>query len=156
MQQTSCGPLFPDVQMQLKMYFIVPFLRPCMLHNYGVTSASHAWRDCVWPTILDAELYRACPGERVLVAIRFNVIFPHLKHEYENTSTCFSKDAKNLTTYSCVLWCSQIVCIRPYSLNTTIAFLFVNECSPLGHCIVWLTDSASCHIHSHFTWTRPV
>jgi len=24
-QQTSCEPLFPDVQMQLKMYFFVPF-----------------------------------------------------------------------------------------------------------------------------------
>jgi len=28
--------------------------------------------------------------------------------------------------YGCVLWCSQVVCIRPYSLNTTIAFYFVN------------------------------
>ena len=27
-----------------------------------------------------------------------------------NTSTCFSKDAENLTTYGYVLWCSQIVC----------------------------------------------
>jgi len=36
-QQTNCEPLFPDVQMQLKMYFFVPFVRPCMHHNYGVT-----------------------------------------------------------------------------------------------------------------------
>jgi len=27
-QQTSCEPLFPDVQMQLKMFFFVPFERP--------------------------------------------------------------------------------------------------------------------------------
>jgi len=27
-QQTSCEPLFPDVQMQLKMYFAVPSVRP--------------------------------------------------------------------------------------------------------------------------------
>ena len=39
----------PDVQMQLKMYFFVPFLRPCMHHNYGGTSESHARKDCVWP-----------------------------------------------------------------------------------------------------------
>ena len=27
-QQTSCEPLFPVVQMQLKTYFFVPFVRP--------------------------------------------------------------------------------------------------------------------------------
>ena len=79
-QQTSCEPLSPDVQMQLKMYFFIPILRPCMYHNYGVISGGHAYRDCVWPRILDAELYATCPGERVLVAIRFNVIFLHLKY----------------------------------------------------------------------------
>jgi len=75
-QQTNCE-LFPSVQMQLKMYFFVPFLHACMHHNYGITSWSHA---CMWPTILDAELYTTCPGERVLVAIRFNVIFLHSNH----------------------------------------------------------------------------
>jgi len=64
----------------IKMYFFVPFVHPCVHHNYGVTSGSHACRDCVWPTILNAELYATCPEERVLVAIRFNVIFLHLKH----------------------------------------------------------------------------
>jgi len=33
-----------------------------MHHNYGVTSESHPCRDCVWPTILDAEHYTTCPG----------------------------------------------------------------------------------------------
>jgi len=51
-----------------------------MLHNYGVISESHACRDCVWPIILDAEFYTTCPGERMLVAIRFNVTFPHMTH----------------------------------------------------------------------------
>jgi len=74
-QQTSCELLFPDVQMQLKMYFFVPFVRPCMHHNYGVISGREACRDCVWPIILDAELYTTCPGERVLVVIRFNATF---------------------------------------------------------------------------------
>jgi len=79
-QQTSCEPLFPDVQMQLKMFFFVPFVRACMHHNYGVISASHACRDCVWPIIVDAELYTTCPGEQVLIVIRFNVTFPYLGH----------------------------------------------------------------------------
>jgi len=74
-QQTSCETSFPDVQMQLKTYFFVPFVRPCTHRNYGVISGSHACRDCVWHIILDAELYTTCPGERVLVATRFNVTF---------------------------------------------------------------------------------
>jgi len=44
-----------------------------MHHKYGVISGSPECRDCVWHTILDAELYTTCPGERVLVATRFNV-----------------------------------------------------------------------------------
>ena len=65
-QQTS-KPLFLDVQMQLKMYFFVPIVRPCMHRNYGGISESHTCKDCVWPIILDAELCTTCPGERVLV-----------------------------------------------------------------------------------------
>ena len=52
---------------------------------------------------LDAELYTTCPGERVLVAIRFNVTFLPLRPCYEKIRTCFSKDAESLTTYGCVL-----------------------------------------------------
>jgi len=87
-QQTSCEPLFPVVQMLLKTYFFVPFLRPCMHLNYGVISGSHACRDCWWHIILVAELYATCPGERALVAIRFNVTFLPLRLCYVNTSTC--------------------------------------------------------------------
>jgi len=84
-------------------------------------------RDCGWHIILVAELYTTCPGERVLVAIRFNVTFLHLMLCYVNTSTCFSKDAESLTTYGYVLWCSQIVYTRHYSLNTIITFYSVNK-----------------------------
>ena len=77
-------------------------LRPCMHLNYGVISGSHACRDCVWHIILVAELYTTCPEERVLVATRFNVTFLPLRLCYVNTSTCFSKDAENLTTYGYV------------------------------------------------------
>jgi len=55
-QQTSCEPLFPDVQMQLKMYFVFPSVRPCVHRNYGVISGNHACRDCVQPIILGAGL----------------------------------------------------------------------------------------------------
>ena len=65
MQQTSCEPIFPDVGMQLKTYFFVPFVRPCLHLNYGIISRSHACRDCVRHIILDAERYTTCPGERV-------------------------------------------------------------------------------------------
>jgi len=46
--QTSCEPPLPVVQMQLKMYFFVPSVLPCLHHNYGVISGSHACRDCQW------------------------------------------------------------------------------------------------------------
>ena len=107
-QQRSCEPPFPDVQMQFKTYFFIPFVRPCMHHNYGVISGSHACRDCVWHIILDAKLHTTCPGEQVLVATRFIVTFLHLRLCYENTSACFSKDAANLTTHAisaCMVTC---------------------------------------------------
>jgi len=59
--------------MQLKMYFFIPFVLPCMHHNYGGISESHASKDCVWPIILGAELYTTCPGERVLVVMTHHV-----------------------------------------------------------------------------------
>ena len=100
-QQTSCEPLFPVVQMQLKMYFFIPFVRPCMHLNYGVISGSHACRDCGWhilyaycgwhilyklyDIILVAELYTTCLGQRVSVATKFNVTFLPLRLSYVNT-----------------------------------------------------------------------
>jgi len=74
-----------------------------MHHIYGVISGIHACRNYVWHIILDAEHYTTCPGEQVLVAIRFNLTFLPLRLCYENTHTCFSKDAENLTTYGYVL-----------------------------------------------------
>jgi len=102
-QYCAANKLQAIFQMQLKTYFFVPFLRPCMHLNYGVISGSHACRDCGWHIILVAEPYTTCPGERALVAIRFNVTFLPLRHCYVNTSTCFSKDAESLATYGYVL-----------------------------------------------------
>jgi len=59
--------------MQLKMYIFVLFVCPCMHHNYGGISESHACKDCVWPIILDADLYASCPGYRVLVVMTHQV-----------------------------------------------------------------------------------
>jgi len=148
-QQTSCEPLFPVVQMQLKSYFFVPFVRPSMHLNYGVISGSHACWDCGWHRILVAELYTTCPGERVLVATKFNATLLPLRLYYVNTSTCLSKDAENLTTYGYVLWCSQIICTRHYSLNTIIAFYSAIEWSNFA-VSVW---SMACQATtlSHFT-----
>ena len=130
-------------------HFLWVFVRPCMHLNYGVISGSHACRDCGWHIILVAELYTTCPGERVLVTTKFNVTFLPLRLCYVHTSTCFSKDAENLTTYGYVLWCSQIVCTRHYSLNTKIAFYSVNEWSNFA-VSVW---SMACQATtlSHFT-----
>ena len=114
--------------------------------NYGVISGSHACRDCVWPMILDADFYTTCPGERGLVVIRFNVIFLPLSTCYEKMCrpTCFLKDAESLTAYGCVFWCSQIVYIRTYSLNTKIAFYFVTEGSDVP-VMIWGGGQATTH-----------
>jgi len=34
---------------------------------------SHSCKDCVWPIILDTELYTTCPGEQVLVFMTHHV-----------------------------------------------------------------------------------
>jgi len=117
---------FPDVRTQWKMYFFVPSVHPCMHHNYGLISGRYTSRDCVWPMILVAGLYTTCRGERVLV-IRFNANIPTFEALLRKNVYLFLNGAKSLTTYGCALWCSQIVYIRPYSLNTTNAFYFVTE-----------------------------
>ena len=90
----------------------------------------------------------------VLVATRFNVTCFPLRLCYEKTRSCFSKDAEFPTTYGYVLWCSQIVCTRHYSLNTIIAFYSVNVWSNFAVSL-W---SMACHatMLSHFTQTRPI
>ena len=136
----------------VKMYFFIPFVSPCMHHNNGVISGSHACRNCVWPMILDAELYTTCPGERVLVAIRFNVNIPTFEALLRKNAYLFLIRCRK--SNSCVLWCSQIVCNHPCSLNGTIAFYFMNEHSNIS-VPVWLME---CHVTTrlHFTWTQPV
>jgi len=54
-----------------------------------VISGSHACRDCVWRILLVAELYTTCPGERVLVATRFNVTFLLWQFPYKEEQHTF-------------------------------------------------------------------
>ena len=123
-QQTSCEPLFPMIklQMQLKMYFVILFIRPCMHHKYGGLSESHACKDCVWPVILDAELYTTCPGERVLVVMTRQVqcnipafeallwknvyLFLERCRSHNVMVACF--DAVRLFIFVLILWTLQL------------------------------------------------
>jgi len=57
---------------------------------------------------------------------------PTLKPYCEKIYNTLLNDAEILTTYFCVLWCSQIIYSRPYSLNTTTAFDWVTECSDVA------------------------
>jgi len=55
------------LQMQLKMYFVVSFVRPCMHHNYGGLSESDACKYGVWVMAYNfgcRALYNL-PGEQV-------------------------------------------------------------------------------------------
>ena len=59
---------------------------------------------------------------------------PTFEASLQKMCTCFSKDADSLTMHGCMLSCSQIVYICPYSLNTIITFYSVTECPMLQFC----------------------
>jgi len=109
-QQTSCEPPFPDVQMQLKTYFFVPFVRPCMHHNYGVISGSHACRDCVRHIIFDAELYITSPGERVLVATMVQCNIPTFEALFRKYTYLFLERCRKSNNIWLSAW-MQSVCL---------------------------------------------
>jgi len=122
------------------MYFFVP---PCMHHNYGVISESHACKDCGRLTILDAVLYTTCPGERVLVVIRFNVTFLHFealvrKYKYLFLERC--RKSKNV-------WLRALM--QSDCLYSSLFFEHYNRillCDwVLGHCSVCSLESVSWH-----------
>ena len=77
MQQTSCEPFFPDVQMRLKMYVFVPLYANECISIMVVEFQEVMHADCVWPIIMDAELHATCPGERVLVIIDSSGLMQH-------------------------------------------------------------------------------
>jgi len=144
--------------MQLKMYFFVPFVRPCMHHNYGGIAESHACIDCVWPIILDAGFYTTCRGERVLVAMTHQVqcniptfeavlrknmhLFLERCRRSNNVMVaCF--DAVRLFTFFLILWTLQY--------NRILLCDWV-----LGHCSVCSFEGVHVTMHSYFTWAWPI
>jgi len=73
-------------------------------------------------------LYNLRCGASVSIhQVKYNI--PTLRPYCEKIYTTFLNTAEILTKYFCMLWCSQIISIRPYSLNTTTAFCFVTGCS---------------------------
>jgi len=62
----------------------------------------------------------SCRASVSIHQIKSNI--PTLRPYCEKIYTIFLNDAEILTRYFCVLWCSQNIYIRPYSLNTTTAF----------------------------------
>jgi len=125
----------PVVQMQLKMYFFVPFVRPCVYHNCGGISESHACKDCEWHIILDAAFYTTYPGERELVLmthhVQYNIptfeavlrknmhlLLERCRRSNNVTVACF--DAVRLFIFFYILWTLQ-----PH-------FYFVTECSDIA------------------------
>ena len=125
-QQTSCELPFPDFSNAVKNVLFRSFCTSMY--------ASQLWCDFRKAYIrrLRVAYNFGCRalytfrGKRVLVVIKFNVIFVHLRPYCEKMCTCFLKDGKSPAIQGCVLWCSQIVYIRP-SLNTTTPNYFVAE-----------------------------
>jgi len=151
-QQTSCQPLFPDIQIQLNMYFFVHFVRPCMRHNYGGISQCHACKDCVWPIILDAELYATCPGDRVLIVmtqqvqcniptfeallrINMHLFLERCRRSNNVMVACF--DAVRLFIFFLILW-------------TLYKRILLCDWG-LGHCSVCSFEGVHITMHSYFS-----
>jgi len=141
--------------MRLKMYFFVSFVRPCMHNNYGGISDSHACKDCVWPIILDAELYTTCPGERVLVVMthqvqcniptfeavirkKMGLFLERCRRSTNIMVACF--DADRMFIFFLILWTLQ-----PHFLRNWV----------LGHCSVCSFEGVHVTMHSYFSWAWP-
>jgi len=99
-----------------------------MLQKIVATNIGQNSQTIRGPKILGAGLYTTSCVERVLAFIRSNATFLPWGLIRNKIYTSFLNDAEILTTYFCVLWCSQIIYIRPYTLNTTTSFDLVTEC----------------------------
>ena len=53
---------------------------------------------------------------------------PTFEAVFKKIYACFQIYAESLTMHGCMLWCTQVVYIAPYSLKTTITSYFVTEC----------------------------
>ena len=137
-QWTSCKLLFPDVRTQWKMYSFVPYVSPCMHHNY--------WCDFrkVYIPWLRAAYNFGCralynlPWQARVSSYQVQCNIPTFWDLIEKMCICFLNDAKSPTMYCRALCCCQIVytSISPYYLNTTTVFYFVTKC-PYVTVLVW-------------------
>ena len=155
-QQTSCQPLFTDVQMQLKMYFFFPFPRQCIHYNYGGISVSHACNDCMWLIRLDAELYTTCPEERVLVVMTHQVqcSIPTFEAVIRKNMHMFLQRCRRSTNVKVACFDAVRLFIFFLILRTLQPHFFVTECS--DNCSVCSFEGVHVTMHSYFTWPWPV
>ena len=153
-QQTSCEPLFPDVQMQLKCIF-VSFVRPCMHHKYGGISESHACKDWVWPIILDAGLYTTCPGEQVLLTqVQCTGDIPTFGALLRKNIYLFLERCRRSNN----VWLPALT--QSNCLYSSLFFENHNRillCDwVLEHCSVCSFEGVHVTMHSYFGWAWPV
>jgi len=105
-----------------------------MHHNYGEIQKVIACKDCVWPIILDAELYTTCPGERVLAVMTHQVQcnIPTFKAVLRKNMHLFLETCRRSNNVMVACFEQSDCYILPYSLNTATAFYFVTECSDIA------------------------
>jgi len=125
-QQTSCALLFADVQTVKNVLFHSFCTSMYTSQLWGEFRKAYIQRLCVVYSFGSRALYNL-PWRASISIIRFKVTFLPLRPYWEKMCTCFLNGEKSLTTYGCMLHCSQIVYVRPYSLGTTTTFYFVNK-----------------------------
>ena len=146
-QQTSCELLFPCSNAVKNVLF----------HSLCTSmNASQSWCD-----------FRKAYYQRLCVAYNFGCKAPYNLLWRESVSshqvqcnistfdallrkcTCFLNDAKSLKAYGCVLWCSQIDSIHPYSWNTTTTFYLWLECLDIT---MFVCGHVQATTPLYFTW----
>jgi len=144
------------LQMQLKMYFVVPFVHPCMHHKYGGLSESDACKDCVLPVISDAELYTTCPGERVLVVMTHQVQcnIPAFEALLWKNMQLFLERCRRSNN----VWLPALT--QSDCLHSSLFFEHYNCISlcdwVLEHCSVSSLKGVHVILYSYFAWPWPV
>jgi len=149
MQQTSCEPLFSRCSNAVKNVLFRSYCTP--------TYASQLWCNFrkanmqILRVVYNFGCRALCslPWRASVSSHQVQCNIPTFEALLRKICTCSLKDAESLTTYGCALWSSQIVYIRPYSLNTTIAFYFVTECSD----VTVLVRLSACHAITHSYYT---
>ena len=129
----QAASLFSRCSNAVKNVLFRSFIRPCMHHNYGGISESHACKDCMWPIILDA-LYNL-PWR---ASVSSHDLSSSMQHSYiegcikKKLCTCFSKDAESLILMQSDCLYSSLFFEQPHFTKPHFwqpHFPFVTECS---------------------------